>query len=74
MKPKIISIIIYMFSLYGSYKDIQQKHSKGGEFESVDTSSIDVVACLLPVVNTCCTLEYFINITIDTNKLFNISR
>ena len=52
MKFIIILILIYIASLSGAYKFIQQNHSKHGKWNLCHIGIFDICVTILPIINT----------------------
>lgn len=75
----IILIGVYLISAILSYRHLHIAHSKGGRWESIDTSNIDVFVTVFPVVNTVMMITswLFVNpyeMNNNRNKFFNIKK
>jgi hypothetical protein len=48
----IISIAVYLISVYSVYKWTQISHSKGGIHSNFSITKTDFFCCILPIINT----------------------
>jgi hypothetical protein len=56
----LILIIIYIVSVYGSYKFIQIAHSKGGIWEVLNPNLLDIFMTIMPFFNTGFSIMYLL--------------
>ena len=70
----IILLIIYILSIFGTFRWIRVSHSKGGTHEELDADVQDIFIIFIPVVNTVLSLTKAKKRTININNFFKIKK
>jgi hypothetical protein len=56
----LIMIVIYVTSVYGTYKFCQTSYSKNGQWSSINPDLLDLFMTLMPVINTILSFMYLL--------------
>jgi hypothetical protein len=71
-------IIIYIISIYGSYKFIQIAHSKNGTWDGLNPNILDLFMTFIPIFNIIFSIMYLFGLCYEEGhikrKRINLSR
>jgi len=56
----LIIIMIYIISVYGSYKFSQASYSKNGQWYSINPDLLDLFMTIIPIFNTVFSVMYLL--------------